>query len=212
MDGVHDLGGTNGFGAVQCEHNEPTWHEDWEPIGYALIFLGAGDLKAFTIDELRHAIERMEPRHYLASTYYERIVTGVAALFVEKGLITRERLEELANGRFPLAAPPSKGEPARPQEMRFKPGDTVVVRDGHFRGHTRMPKYVRGKTGTILHRSAHSFPYASSAGHGEEAKMEPTYHVCFNSKDLWSDTPENTSVVVDLWESYLEPVAATAAA
>ena len=86
MDGVHDLGGTNGFGAVECEHNEPTWHEDWEPIGYALAFLGAGELKAFTIDEVRHAIERMDPRHYLASTYYERIVTGTTAMFVEKGL------------------------------------------------------------------------------------------------------------------------------
>lgn len=210
MDGVHDLGGTHGFGAVQCEHNEPVWHEDWEPIGYALIFLGAGDLKAFTIDELRHAIERMEPRHYLASTYYERIVTGVAALFVEKGLVTRERLEELAEGRYPLAAPPSAGEKARPQEMRFKPGDRVVVRNGHFRGHTRTPKYVRGKPGTVLHRSTHAFPFAGSAGHGIEAKLEPTYHVRFDSRDLWSDASENTSVVVDLWESYLDPLPAAA--
>ena len=210
MDGVHDLGGTEGFGAVQCEHDEPVWHEAWEPIGYALIFLGAGDLKAFTIDELRHAIERMEPRHYLASTYYERIVTGVAALFVEKGIVTRERLEELAQGRYPLAAPPYSGEKARPQEMRFGPGDRVIVREGHFRGHTRMPKYVRGKPGTILHRSAHAFPFAGSAGHGIEAKLEPTYHVRFDSRDLWSDASENTSVVVDLWESYLDPLPAAA--
>jgi nitrile hydratase len=206
MDGVHDLGGTQGFGAVQCEHDEPVWHEDWEPIGYALIFLGAGELKAFTIDELRHAIERMDPRHYLASSYYERIVTGVAALFVEKGLITRERLEELAGGRFPLASPPTAGERARTEDVRFKPGDAVVVRDGHFRGHTRMPRYVRGKRGTVLHRAAHDFPFAGSAGHGIEAKMEPTYHVCFQSRDLWSDAAENSSVVVDLWESYLDPV------
>ncbi len=211
MDGVHDLGGTNGFGAVECEHNEPTWHEDWEPIGYALAFLGAGELKAFTIDEVRHAIERMDPRHYLASTYYERIVTGTAAMFVEKGLVTQERLEQLANGRFPLATLPGEGEKARTQEINFQPGDRVKVRDGHFRGHSRMPKYVRGKTGTVLHRSKQLFPYAGSAGHGEDAKMEPTYHVCFSAKDLWSDATENSTVVVDLWESYLDPMPAVTA-
>lgn len=210
MDGVHDLGGVQGFGPVQCEHNEPVWHEDWEPIGYALIFLGAAELKAFTIDELRHAIERMEPRHYLASTYYERIVTGVAALFVEKGYVTRARLEALSGGRYPLALPPTSGEAARSADLRFHPGDRVRVREAHFRGHTRVPKYVRGKPGTVLHRSAHRFPFAGSAGHGVEAKMEPTYHVCFDARDLWSDAAQNSSVVVDLWESYLDPLSAKA--
>ncbi|MGQ0502765.1 MAG: nitrile hydratase subunit beta [Panacagrimonas sp.] len=208
MDGLHDLGGVNGFGSVTPVLNEPVFHEGWEPIGYALIFLGAANLNAFTIDELRHAIERMDPRHYLASTYYERIVTGVAALFVEKGYITRETLERMAGGRFPLARPPTSGEPARPESAGFRTGDRVTVRKDHFRGHTRMPKYVRGKSGTILHK-AHKFPYASAAGHGMEAKLEPTYHVRFDAKDLWSDVPENTSVVVDLWESYLEPATAT---
>lgn len=205
MDGVHDMGGVNGFGPVRVEPNEPVFHEPWEPIGYSLIFLGAGELKAFTIDELRHAIERMQPRHYLASTYYERIITGVAALFVEKGYITRETLEKIAGGRFPLASPVTPGERARPETIGLSPGDRVVVRQGHFRGHARMPKYVRGKQGTVLHR-AHEFPFAGSAGHGMEAKMEPTYHVRFDAKDLWSDASENSSVVVDLWESYLDRV------
>lgn len=205
MDGVHDLGGVNGFGAVEVEKNEPVFHEAWEPIGYALIFVGAGDLQAFTIDELRHAIERMEPRHYLTSTYYERIVTGVAALFVEKGYVTREELERRAGGRFPLALPVTPGEPARAGDHPFAVGQTVQVRNTHFRGHARMPKYVRGKTGTVQH-IAHRFPFAGSAGHGMEAKLEPTYHVCFAARDLWSDAAENATVVVDLWESYLERV------
>lgn len=205
MDGVHDLGGVNGFGSVEVEVGAPVWHEPWEPIGYALIFVGAAELGAFTIDELRHAIERMEPRHYLASTYYERIITGVAALFVEKGYVTQEELERRAGGRFPLARPPTPGEPAKERPVTFEVGETVQVRSDHFRGHTRMPKYVRGKRGKILHR-APNFPYASAAGHGITAKPEPTYHVQFKSKDLWSDADENSTVVVDLWESYLEKV------
>lgn len=203
MDGVHDLGGVNGFGRVEPELNEPVFHESWEPIGYALIFVGAGDMKLFTIDEVRHAIERMEPRHYLASTYYERIITGVAALFVEKGIVSQAELERRAGGRFPLAAQPTPGQAACAASKNFQMGDRVIVTKEHFRGHARMPKYVRGKIGTIQHR-AHAFPFAGSAGHGIEAKLEPTYHVRFNAQDLWSDAQPNSSVVVDLWESYLD--------
>ena len=205
MDGVHDLGGVNGFGPVQLESDEPVFHENWEPIGYALIFVGAANLGAFTIDELRHAIERMEPRQYLTSTYYERIVTGVAALFVEKGFVTHEELERRAGGRFPLALPVTPGEPAREPSISFAVGETVNVRASHFRGHARMPKYVRGKQGVIDH-IAPRFPFAGAAGHGIEAKHEPTYHVRFKAKDLWSDADDNATVVVDLWESYLEKV------
>ncbi|HKY91990.1 MAG TPA: SH3-like domain-containing protein [Nevskiaceae bacterium] len=204
MDGVHDLGGVNGFGRVEVEANEPVFHEDWESIGYALAFVGAGELKLFTIDEVRHAIERMEPRHYLASTYYERIVTGVAALFVEKGVLTQADLERRAGGRFPLAAAPGPGQKARTESKNFQVGDRVIVTGEHIRAHARMPKYVRGKTGTVLHRTTHLFPFAGSAGHGVEAKLEPTYNVRFDARDLWSDADPNASVVVDLWESYLD--------
>lgn len=205
MDGVHDLGGVNGFGLIEKEENEPVFHERWESIGYALAFVGVEVLQAFTLDEARHAIERMEPRRYMSSTYYERIIVGVASLFVEKGLVTHERLEELAGGHFPLALPVTEGEPARTIDLCFKIGETVRVRNAHFKGHTRMPKYVRGKQGTVTH-VAPEFPFAGSAGHGEAAKPEPTYHVRFNARDLWSDASENSSVTVDLWESYLEKI------
>jgi nitrile hydratase len=146
----------------------------------------------------------MEPRHYLNATYYERMITGVAGLFVEKGVITREELERRAGGRFPLPAPPGPGQKARSESKNFQVGDRVVVTGEHIRAHARMPKYVRGKTGTVLHRTTHQFPFAGSAGHGAEAKLEPTYHVSFKARDLWSDADPNASVVVDLWESYLD--------
>jgi nitrile hydratase len=147
----------------------------------------------------------MEPRRYMAATYYERFVVGVASLFVEKGVITQSELEDAAGGGFPLSTPPGEGAPAREEQLRFELGETVAVRNTHFKGHTRMPKYVRGKRGVVVH-IAPPFPFASAAGHGIEAKLEPTYHVRFDAKHLWSDAAENSTVVVDLWESYLDKV------
>src|SRR5262245_32262919 len=74
MDGIYDLGGVTGFGPVEVERDEPVFHEPWEPLGYGLGSLGLSVLSAFNMDEIRHAIERIEPRRYLASSYYDRIV------------------------------------------------------------------------------------------------------------------------------------------
>ncbi len=207
MDGIHDLGGMSGFGAVAVERDEPVFHEPWEALGYALGALGGNVLFVFNIDEVRHAIERMEPRYYLAASYYERIVTGVATLFVEKGVLTHAELEARAGGRFLLARPvaPRVGrEATAPQGHRFAVGDAVVVRNIHPVGHTRVPRYVRGKRGVVVH-VAPPFSFPDAAAHGLPRRDEPTYHVRFEARELWSDAAEdNTAVMVDLWQSYLE--------
>jgi len=102
MDGIYDLGGVSGFGPVDVERDEPVFHEPWEMLGYGLGGLGLDVLRVFNMDEVRHAIERIEPRQYLASSYYDRIVIGVATLFVEKGVVTLADLEARAI-RFALA-------------------------------------------------------------------------------------------------------------
>lgn len=210
MDGIHDLGGTNGFGTVPHRINslsyKPVFHEPWEHLAYSLLFLGADHLKTFNVDELRHAIERMEPRQYLAASYYDRIVVGTASLYVEKGVLDPSELEELAGGAFPLARPQTEGRPAREPHPHFAVGDEVLVTRAFIRGHTRMPKYVRGKRGTILHRTSVEWPFPDAAGHGREALRQPTYHVSFDARDLWGEGAEVSSVVVDLWEGYLEKV------
>jgi nitrile hydratase len=160
------------------------------------------------MDEIRHAIERIEPRRYLTSSYYDRIVIGVATLFVEKGLVTREELETRAGGGFPLARPISARacEVALPPPARFALGDTVAVRDVHRAGHTRAPRYVRGKRGVVVHVTP-PFSLPDVAAHGLPPRDEPTYHVRFEARELWGDGAEaNAAVVVDLWESYLEAV------
>src|SRR4029453_1185018 len=100
MDGIHDLGGRQGFGRVRHSPTAPAFHGDWEKRVNALYTLAVRS-GIFNMDEYRHAIERMEPRHYVSASYYERTLTSLATLLVEKGLVTRDELERRAQGSFP---------------------------------------------------------------------------------------------------------------
>src|SRR6058998_2149268 len=103
MDGIHDTGGRQGFGPVRFTPDAAAFHEAWEVRANSL-YAFAVRLGIFNMDEYRHAIERMEPRHYLSASYYERSLTGMATLCVEKGVVTRQELEQRAQGAFPLAS------------------------------------------------------------------------------------------------------------
>src|SRR3981189_2121280 len=95
MDGMHDLGGRQGFGAVRYTPDARAFHAAWE-VGVNSFFALGVRLGIFNMDESRHAIERMEPRHYLTASYYERSLTSLATLCVEKGIVTKETLERRA--------------------------------------------------------------------------------------------------------------------
>ncbi len=110
MDGMHDLGGRQGFSRVRHSSKAKVFHAPWEKRVNALLAL-AVKRGLVNMDEYRHAIERMEPRHYLAAGYYERSLTGLATLCVEKGFVTREELEQEAGGRFPLSGASAPGRP-----------------------------------------------------------------------------------------------------
>src|SRR6478735_4523277 len=122
MDGMHDLGGRQGFGPIRYTHDASAFHAEWEVRANSL-YAFAVRLGIFNMDEYRHAIERMEPRHYLTASYYERSLTSLATLLVEKGVVSREELEQRAEGRFPLSAPSAPGRTNVPTRERFKPGD-----------------------------------------------------------------------------------------
>src|SRR3954470_5319626 len=110
MDGMHDLGGRQGFRTVRYTQNAGAFHADWEVRANALYALSVRH-GIFNMDEYRHAIERMDPRHYLSAGYYERSLTGLATLLVEKGLVTRDELEQRAGGEVPLSSPSAAGRP-----------------------------------------------------------------------------------------------------
>jgi nitrile hydratase subunit beta len=206
MDGIHDLGGMQGFGRVEHSPAEPAFHEPWQAVARALVLTVEGVL-GVSGGEFRHAIERMEPGHYLTSDYYEHWLTAAATLAVEHGLVTRAELEARAGGLYPLSGPVAATEIADPgpgsDRPRFAAGDQVRVREWHSPGHTRCPRYVRGKTGTVVRvDGVHSVPDIEA--HGTARRYEPTYSVRFDAAELWRDGQRGVSVHVDLWDSYLE--------
>jgi nitrile hydratase len=224
MDGVHDLGGMQGFGPVEREENEPVFHAAWEAAVLAMQHAGRSR-GLFNIDEFRHGIERMAPAHYLHATYYEKWLEGITRLLVEKGVVGAEELaaRRAFFGRTPDASaaatlsgpPPTRGasNPRWAQDFmretgatpRFAPGDAVCTREMHPHGHTRLPRYARGKRGIVhLCHGIHVFPDTNAHGEGEQP--QPLYSVRFDARELWGESAEpNQAVHIDLWESYLLP-------
>ncbi len=207
VDGIHDLGGMQGFGAVGHSPAEPVFAEPWQGRARALLEAVTAAVRA-SGGESRHSIERMAPGHYLTSGYYEHWLTGAATLAVEHGLITREELEARAGGPVPLSgpvlAPPVTDPGTDVTGPRVQAGDRVRVRAWHPPGHTRCPRYVRGKAGVVVRLDgSHSVPDVEA--HGAARRYEPAYSVRFDAAELWSDGQHGVCVHVDLWDSYLEP-------
>jgi nitrile hydratase beta subunit len=202
MDGTHDLGGRQGFGPVRHAPHAPAFHAEWEKRANALYGL-AVKLGVFNMDEYRHAIERMEPRHYLSASYYERTLTSLATLLVEKGLVTREELERRAGGAFPLALASAPGRANVAGRARHAIGDRVRVKGDHVPGHVRMPAYIRGKPGVVVGISP-PYPFPDAHAHGVAAEDEPTYDVRFDARELWPDAADAAFVHVGVFESYLQ--------
>jgi nitrile hydratase beta subunit len=206
VDGIHDLGGMQGLGSVAHSPAEPAFPDRWQAVARALMLVVAGAVEV-SGGEFRHSIERMEPGHYLTSSYYEHWLTAAATLAVEHGLVTRAELEGRAGGRFPLSgpvlAPPVADAGPDVEAARFAVGDRVRVREWHPPGHTRCPGYVRGKAGVVVRLDGiYSVPDVEA--HGAVRRREPTYSVRFDAADLWRDGQRGVRVHVDLWDSYLE--------
>jgi nitrile hydratase len=202
MDGIHDLGGRQGFGKVRYGVDAPAFHAAWEMRVNALYSL-AVRAGIFNMDEYRHAIERMEPRHYLTASYYERALTSLLTLCIEKGLVTAEELQQRAQGAIPLAAAGAAGRSNAAHRERFQPGDLVRVKSDYVPGHIRMPGYIRGKSGRVVSESP-AYPFPDAHAHGISAEAEPTYDVRFKSEELWPASAERALIHVGVFQSYLE--------
>jgi nitrile hydratase beta subunit len=225
MNGIHDLGGMHGFGPVEREENEPPFHGDWEAVMVAVQnAVCREDHGVMNIDEFRHGIERMDPAHYLASGYFEHWLDGITRVLLEKDIFSLEEIDARtsffqehadAPARAAIAGPIPRSaqrrsdnrrgvirEPTAPP--RYSPGDRVTIRMDAPAGHTRLPRYARGKHGIIeRYHGVHVFPDTNAHGFGESP--QPLYSVRFEAVELWGDGAEpNQTVNLDLWESYLE--------
>jgi len=214
VDGIHDMGGMHGFGAVPVEVNEPVFHAPWESrvLGMVYQVVGAG---WSNVDTFRHAIERLAPATYLGAGYYGRWLRALETVLVEAGLLGRGEVEaRIAGAPARVAAAPSTGRRyggsvgvvrSIDSPPRFTVGDHVVARNVHPPGHTRLPRYVRGKQG-VVHRvhPACVFPDTHAHGLGEDAQH--VYGVRFTARELWGpDAEPGNAVHLDLFERYLEP-------
>ena len=214
MNGAHDMGGMHGFGPVVQEENEPWFHGEWERKAFALT-LACGGLGEWNIDISRHARERQPPAQYLCNTYYEQWIQGLETLLVERGIITEEELRTGKSAgptnlkalpadrvfKAPQQGSPYEREVAEPPA--FKVGDRVQVKMFNPSGHTRAPRYVRGRTGEIvMHHGAHVFPDASA--HGDPGVAHHIYNVAFTAEELWGPDGQGGAVHLDLWEPYLD--------
>ena len=203
MELAHDLGGRDGFGPVEVEVDEPVFHEPWERTARALVYAAVGAHPNPTTSAFRHAMERMDPAHYLGSTYYEHWLTAAATFAVETGLVTLEELEAAAGGPYPVARPATDPRVEGSGAQRFGLGDRVRAVGGGHGGHSRCPGYLRGRVG-IVHRVDDHFSLPDVEAHSTDRVIECTYGVRFAARDLWDDADPNASVHVDLWDSYLE--------
>ena len=206
-----------GFGPVSAERDEPVFHAAWEKRVLALR-TPAGALGEWNVDMARHANETLHPADYLSSSYYEVWLKGLEKLLVARGLATSE---EIAAGRASQPArrtgpPPAaaaitealaKGTPYdRPATApaRFAIGDDVRALNINPVGHTRLPRYARGKYGRV--EKVHGvfvFPDANAYGRGESPQW--LYGVRFSGSELWGrDGDPSLDVSIDAWESYLE--------
>ena len=222
MDGIHDVGGMDGFGDLPPDEPDDAspFHEDWEALAEVFFLTGVGQ-DAFSLDEFRRELEQQEPAYYLSTPYYERWLTALESLFVDAGHVSRgdlrERAQAFAAGEAEMptvedraihesiqsGVAESYGSEREPQEPQFAVGEGVRVRKRHPTGHTRCPRYVRGAVGEIAaHRGTHVYPDANA--HGEE-RAEPLYNVRFDAAALWGeDDTDADTVRIELWEPYLQ--------
>jgi len=223
MSRVHDMGGRFGDGPIQPEPQGIPQLGDWQARALALT-LASGSLGQWNIDVSRHARECLSPKDYARFSYFEKWIAGLADLLVDTGVLTLEDLRgQGGDAPHPLAHKAlkpeavagvlAKGGPAeRPSDVpvRFALGDAVKTRHPGGNtlvegGHTRLPAYAIGARGHIVQlHGTHVLPDSNAHGLGEAP--EPIYAVAFAASELWVD-PEHPGdeVVLDLWQSYLEP-------
>ena len=218
MNGIHDMGGMHDMGPLRVETNEPVFHAPWEARVYVLT-RAIGAWRKWNIDTGRFYIERIAPEDYLRMSYYEKWFTRMVELLIKTGMVSRNEIETgvpdadspklsppLHADRVPIVALNRNIEPSNEPAVRprFRKGQRVRARNLNPTGHTRLPRYARGKTGKIYRdHGVYNFPDTNADGRGP--KRQHVYSVRFTARELWGDQASPRDFVhLDLWDDYLE--------
>jgi nitrile hydratase subunit beta len=209
VNSIHDMGGMDGFGPIVREAHEPYFHAEWERRMFALAF-GIAHAASFSDDHFRQEIERIDPADYLKSSYYELWYRSHSALLRQRGILEAARPEGLnpplrsEQVREAIEAGASTRMPAEGIAARFAIGDAVIARNINPTGHTRLPRYARGKSG-VIHAVRGVFSFADSNARGDGPCPQHLYTVAFAGEALWGDAARKDTVYLDLWDNYLDP-------
>ena len=224
MDGIHDMGGVEGYGPVPYVAEEPVGVGDrWEAVSGAALFalLRSGRTN---IDAHRHRIERLDPTRYLPISYWGRWLAAIESAAVDQGIATQAEIDaaiEALGHPAAATAPPPPMHPAvalesrqndptfiRPVERarRFAAGDRVrTLADAPHAGHHRLPRYARGRVGTVA-RTYPAFTFPDTVAHGRGEQPTYVYAVAFTGRELWGpDADPNQLCHLDVFEPYLTP-------
>ncbi len=218
MDGIHDMGGMDGFGPIPIKNEEPVFHATWEARVWAMN-MALGAWGEWNIDAGRYTLEQLDPALYLSSSYYQRWLYRTENILVDHGLVSREEIEtppanrNTKNSREPLSLDDilTRQRNTRSARLnddvapRYHMGDQVQARNIHPKGHTRIPRYVRGRLGVIdRDHGVFIFPDTNAIFAGK--RPQHLYSVCFTACEIWGTKAVVTDkVYVDLWDEYLEP-------
>ena len=217
MNGPHDLGGQMGFGPVAPEIDEPVFHADWERRALG-VTLASGALGAWTIDESRHARASLHPATYYAASYHEIWIRALEVLLERHGFVSADEIEA-GHKIWPGVTPKrvlhradvegvlTRGGPCNREveaAPKFAAGDRVRTINEHPSGHTRLPRYARGKSG-VIEAVREGFVFPDTNAHGKGEAPQHVYTVCFDGRELWGQGGDPAlTVSIDAWESYLE--------
>ena len=209
------MGGMDGMGPVEPEPNEPVFHEPWEGRVLALllpIWFGPWS-RGRNWGSFRFELESIPAADYLRMSYYERwFTTLLVDRLLRSDLVTPAELESgKADPNRPRPTPlpesPRSDRSDAPVNPGFRPEQRVRARNMHPRGHTRLPRYTRGKYGTVV-RDHGIFALQDTDDNGQRLGDRPqhVYTVHFAARELWGDrAAARDAVYVDMWEDYLEP-------
>ena len=216
MNGVHDMGGMQGMGPIQYEKNEPVFHARWEARVYAMN-RALGAWRKWNLDAWRHDIELLPPADYLRMSYYEKWFVALEKRVVKYGLVTKEEMESGKPAPGSIKATPvftpedarnyNRGIPSSKNPAiapLFQVGQRVRARNINPTGHTRLPRYARGKIGQIdRDHGVYVFPDTNAQYLGE--KRQHVYSVRFVARELWGEIASpRDAVYIDMWDDYLE--------